>query len=152
MDFFVVGVFLLCGFVLFFFFSYLQPGLIWAALLLCPSSAKGVPAIKPRVVWGKIISSITTPSSAAPALPSYPFACSFLRRLFSFMQGQEQCRQHPRGKSHARVKKIPMEHLTDNIEQKKKGIITCLEYNRSKISWQQTFMHLTAKKKGPYRR
>lgn len=150
-------IFLLLGFfccvVLFwFFFSYLQPGLIWAALLLCPSSAKGVPAIKPRVVWGKIISSITTPSSAAPALPSYPFACSFLRRLFSFMQGQEQCRQHPRGKSHARVKKIPMEHLRQYRTKKKKGIITCLEYNRSKISWQQTFMHLTAKKKGPYRR
>lgn len=112
-----LGFFVVWGF----FLSYLQPGLIWATLLLCPSSAKGVPAIKPRVVWGKIISSITTPSSAAPALPSYPFACSFLRRLFSFMQGQEQCRQHPRGKSHARMKKIPMEHLTDNIEQKKKN-------------------------------
>lgn len=130
----LVWIFLLLGFFCcvvlfcFFFFSYLQPGLIWAALLLCPSSAKGVPAIKPRVVWGKIISSITTPSSAAPALPSYPFACSFLRRLFSFMQGQEQCRQHPRGKSHARVKKIPMEHLTDNIEQKKKR-----NYNMSGI-------------------
>lgn len=57
----------------------------------------------------------------------------------------------------ARKKNNTMEHLTENIEQKKKKkpnkkLIICLKYNRNKISWQQTFMHLTAKKKGLYRR